>query len=281
MKHSIRFLITSLLILSFFEACTDNGLFDDKVNTQNKRSISGVIKLSGETDHSGIFIYLEGFELSTETATDGSFKLTIPGNASAQPISGAYKMYFYMDNYSFKSVDILARDGQLEYGHADLNNKGELTRTVTLQKLLDITVGISPQTIPADFSGTVIAIAQLSVAGNDTIDVRTVQAKPMQFSGLFLINVNKPSDIHIVSTSARMVDTEVHGSEKWDMIIQWEKNSVPFGTYEVVPFIKLLHPNFPSVLNTALGVNSANFTTDFLNIPQRRKTTRLTITEIQ
>ncbi len=275
--------LLSILIIyvSFFSSCTDNSLFTDKTDSQNKRIITGFVHLSGKSDHSGIYVYLEGFDVGIQTATDGSFKIVLPGNAQTQPISGAYKLYFYMDNYSFKSADILAVDGELQYGHGDLNSDGALIKTVVLQKLLDIVVSISPNTINTNFSGPVTAFMQLSTAGMDTIDVRTVQAKPRQFSGLFLINLANPDDVRILKTSSRLVDTEVSGNEKWDMIIPWGSSDVPAGRYEVIPFIKILHPNFPTVLDGIFGVNSGNFTTDFLNIPQRRSTAIFTVLDAQ
>jgi len=280
MKTYSLFSILIISVAAFF-SCTDNGLFTDKTDSQNKRSVTGTVQLSGETDHSGIYVYLEGFDIGTRSASDGTFNIDLPGNAQSQPISGSYKLYFYMDNYSFKSADILAVDGELQYGHGDLNSDGALIKTVVLQKLLDIVVSISPETLKSDFTGPVTAYMQLSAAGTDTIDVRTVQAKPKQFSGLFLVNLANPDDIHILKTSSRLVDTKVSGREKWDMIVPWVSSNVPVGRYEVIPFIKILHSNFPTVLDGIFGVNSGNFTTDFLNIPQRRSTTILTVLDTQ
>lgn len=279
MKNVYRLLALTLLSLTVL-TCTENSLFNDKIDSTNNRTITGHVYLSGETDHGNISVYLEGFNIETRTEMDGRFEINIPGNASSQPISGAYKMYFYLDNYSLESANILAVDGQLEYGHADLDTDGRLSKNVDLKKLLDISITLSPDTVNTNFTGSVIASMRLD-AGVDTIDVRTVQAKPHQFAGVFLKNITNPEDIRILKTSSRLVDTQVSGSQKWEMIIPWGAVTLPIGTYEVIPFIKVIHANFPAVLDVVFGVNSGNFTTDFLNIPQRRTTTRLYVQDFQ
>ena len=66
-------------------------------------TVMGAVTLSGQSDYSGIDVYLEGTGFATETAADGSWIIgDIP--------QGIYTVRFYKDGYSHEAKDIILYD---------------------------------------------------------------------------------------------------------------------------------------------------------------------------
>lgn len=136
-----------VFLFIFILSCTENPFFEEKRVISNDGSyITGKITLQGETDHSGIYIWVRGLGVSSFTGADGTFKLLLPAVAS-QPgkgLTGFYPVYFFMSNFRVDSVSLYIRNGLAEFPQAGFSKKGELLRTIDLAGLLTISVGVSP-----------------------------------------------------------------------------------------------------------------------------------------
>jgi len=144
--HFSGLIIQSILILS----CTENPFFEEKrVIVNDGTYLTGKITLQGETNHSGIYVWVRGLGVSSYTGPDGTFKLNLPSVAS-QPgkgLTGFYPVYFFMSNFRVDSVSLYIRNGLAEFPQAGFSKKGELLRTIDLAGLVAISIGVTPDVL--------------------------------------------------------------------------------------------------------------------------------------
>jgi len=103
------------------------------------RSISGKVLLENQTDHYGIFVYLDSLKLRTLTDKEGNYTLTIPDSLISNhglTIPGRFHIYYSFYLYDFDSSTVITnRDGFL-YGKEDVDNQGQVA-PVTLNQYLE------------------------------------------------------------------------------------------------------------------------------------------------
>ncbi|HHM02013.1 MAG TPA: hypothetical protein ENJ15_03305 [Caldithrix abyssi] len=276
----MRFLIRAAVLLLLTVSCTENFLFDDEITPVNTRSVEGYVQLRGETDHGGIYVYLEGFDVETYTDAGGYFKLEIPQNPRLQPgqgVDGAFYIWYYVDNYRLMNSLTLVRGGQFSYGHADINDEGRLKKTVVLPKLLDITTSVSPERISEEFDG-VLQVNMTLKNLTDSVYVNVLERKFHELGGVYLINNPDSSNIQFVRLeNAANRRVLVDSVQYWQMLVS--RDSLPLfpGKYEVLPFVKLYHKGMPDVLREKFGSNASTFSREFLNLPRKVSPALLTI----
>ncbi len=252
--------------------CTENFLFDEDISPRTMRVVEGTVRLQGENSHHGVYIYLEGFDIHTRSAADGSFKLEIPQNPRLQPgngVDGAFYIWYYVDNFQLRRSLTLVREGQFSYGHADINDKGRIKNTVTLLKLLDIRTAVSPPSIGEDYNGP-LRINMTLTNRVDSVYINVFQRKYHELGGIYVINQADSNDISFVRLeNARNRSVLVDSIQHWQMIV--ERDSLPLfpGKYDVLPFVKISHPDMPAVLRDRFGANAATFSREFLNLPRK------------
>jgi len=150
----IKFIFIIIAISSVYVACTDNPFFEDTEFWSDKLWVRGQVELNRIDndlpleDKSGVFVWLEGLNVSTHTNSDGQFELqlaspaTLPGGATAW--NGAFKLYYYVANYKYEYSTIVIRNGKVEYGQQDVDEKGNINKIIQLDELLGIRTTISP-----------------------------------------------------------------------------------------------------------------------------------------
>ena len=121
------------------------------------RIIRGTVDLLNTTPDDNIFVWLEGFDLSTRTDEFGDFSIEIPKelSESTASLNGIFELYFYVANYKINSATITVRNGLFLYGEGDLNNQGSLTHTIQMHKILDILTLVQPQWVPNGYTGPI------------------------------------------------------------------------------------------------------------------------------
>ncbi len=272
----IFFLAAWLLAVS----CTENFLFDDEIEPRTMLSVEGNVRLQWENSYEGVYVYLEGFDIHTLTAADGSFKLEIPQNPRLQPgngVNGAFYIWYYVDNFQLGRSLTLVREGQFSYGHADVNDKGRIKSTVVLTKLIDIATAVSPSVIGEEYGGPV-QIDMTLTNRVDSVYINIYERKYRELGGVYVISQADSNDLHFVRLeNARNRAVLVDSIQHWQMIV--ERDSLPLfpGKYDIVPFVKVNHPDMPAVLRDRFGANAATFSREFLGLPRRVLPAAITI----
>jgi hypothetical protein len=102
-KRRAALMGTLFLLLAFFPECA--GKKEEGVTPSATGSISGVVKLQGATDHSGILVELLNTNFSTTTKADGSFQISdLP--------PAPYTVRVSKKGYTIKQVDVEVEAGK-------------------------------------------------------------------------------------------------------------------------------------------------------------------------
>ena len=110
-----------LLPLILILTCSKNPFSDGKVNNAQQIKIEGTATLSDHGIEENIFVWLEGFQVSTWTDKNGNFKLTLPEiPTNNDNLNGIYKIYYYVANYKIKTSSITIINGQIEKNLGDI-----------------------------------------------------------------------------------------------------------------------------------------------------------------
>jgi len=144
----IRFILFVATISVVYLSCTDNPFFEDTDFLSDKLVIKGTVELDQSEDASGVYVWLEGLNVSTYTNSEGKFELhlaspsALPGGATAW--NGQYTLYYYLMNYSPDTSAILIRNGKVEFGKLGVDNTGHISKTIKLNQILGIKTEIDP-----------------------------------------------------------------------------------------------------------------------------------------
>ncbi|MDQ7065264.1 MAG: hypothetical protein Q9P90_13595 [candidate division KSB1 bacterium] len=138
----------------FIAGCTENPFFKDDSISQPHRTIAGSVRLSDGLSPDGVFIWLEGHDLTATTDTHGRFSLTLPPPVTqagdAYP-DGVFRVFYFLANYYLETARVKIRKGEFLRAQADVTAKGELAPDKILQKFLRIEVTVGPNEIKAIF----------------------------------------------------------------------------------------------------------------------------------
>lgn len=101
--------------------------------------IKGNAKLENQTDHYGVFVYLEGLKIYTLTDSLGNYTLTIPDSlfsGDTLTVQGKFHIYYSFYLYDFDSSTVIIDRQGFVFGQEDVNDQGQVT-PVTLNQYLD------------------------------------------------------------------------------------------------------------------------------------------------
>ena len=265
------------LVFSYQLSCTKSPFEADIA--PEPRIIRGSVDLLNTSPDDNIFVWLEGFDLSTRTDESGVFSIEIPKelSESTSSLNGIFKLYFYVANYEIKTVSIPVRNGLFLYGEGDLNNQGSLTHTIQMHKILDILTLVEPQWVPNWYEGQI----DVQVTLQATFDSVTV-IYPKSIGGLLgavLLRNRETQEIFVdipdIGASTRAYDVIGTEPESRRMIFQLNGTNfrelfLPLGAYEVIPYFLIEHDNLPQELIKTLAVDAEVIGKNFLKIPYRR-----------
>lgn len=284
--HSLfasRLFVLPLLALSLLASCTDNPLEDGSAVQASHRKISGKVRLSDRPDHSGAYLWLEGFDLHTVSRVDGGFSLTLPP-ASAQSTpggnDGVFRLYAFLGNYRLQSVKTAVRQGAFSFPSDDIDNNGDIINELFLQQLFSIETTLSRSRIEAD-SPRVITL---------NVILRT-PLPPVQIYFPRLLNgIEGPVLLHNKTTGeVRIYRTTVTSIETTDyvdigptvytrsMILIIPKDRLKAGEYEIIPYMLPRNVTVPLGLLSSLGENVAELGAGYLAYPFLREGGRLIV----
>jgi hypothetical protein len=278
MRFIMKKIIISTLILITFISCSKNPFSDGRIDPPERIEIEGTVKLSDNSDPENIFIWLEGFNLSTWTGANGKFVLKLPEiPANDDKVNGIYKIYYYMGNYKFGTSSITILDGQIERGQGDVDNNGNLKNVINLEKLLDIRTTVSPSSINvSDTLRTLEIMVSLNPFVRE-VDVETSVGNGGFFTAMIFLEENADTNQAVfydaglsMKTEVVRIDTNFKMGFKPVWFRPYFNRSLPVGKYMVIPYLYIKQNDLPADLIKAIADKADRFHYDYLKIPFRQ-----------
>ena len=268
MKIFIGLIICILLIIG----CTDNPLFDDKINIDEHRVVSGKIALSDHADLSNVYVWLEDFNLYDWTDSDGNFNIELPP-AKSQPgngLSGIYGLYFYTSNYRYVKYNMLLLNGEFDYDSRILDSDGYFIQEITLEKLLNVYTSVTPAKInPTSKEPINISIGLQCLADSVIIEgYLTSSDAPGGF--LFHEIHSLPEDaIFIQDNYVIFRKAIIKDTVNWTISIIFPSKVFPDGIYQVWPYLRVIQDGLPNELLVNIDENIFEFDYHYLFWPAK------------
>ncbi|NIR52621.1 carboxypeptidase-like regulatory domain-containing protein [candidate division KSB1 bacterium] len=274
-KHYLISSSISIVAILLFTFCTSNPIDDGDI-AQRNRKVSGKVVLGDENVLEGIFVWLEGIDISSRTDESGNFTLTLPppGNQSAGGgLDGVFNLYYYVANYGLKKSVVVIQDGEFQYSRADLNKDGEILQPVNLEKFLNIETEVTPDEVAVNAGQRIGATVRLSSV-SDSVSV----VFPNSFGGflgaIFLRNVENREQVFIIEGPPSQLKDQVlvtSDGHSRTLVFDLVRNPIPAGSYEVIPYLLVAHEDVPDELIESLGNKVKDLTPNYLDIPFRRE----------
>lgn len=270
MKGRFRAVLLCALGCICFVGCTSNPVGDDTISA-GKRQVTGKATLDTGDDQSGVYVWLEGFDIGTQTDPQGNFKLTLPppsSQTSEGGVDGAFRLFYYVANYSLTSANVVVKNGEFVFSSGDINKDGEISGTKSLTKFLDIKTILSRNSIRVNSDSRIAARVTLT-AISDSVTVLFPNSIGEFLGAIFLRNLDTQEVFIIKGPPTEEVDkelitrTESSRSIEFSLIV----NPVPVGRYEVLPYLLVRHESIPAQLMETLGNHVENLTPGYLQIP--------------
>ncbi len=279
MKASLRWVRAAAILVvgGCLSVCT-NSPFENDIAAE-ARTLVGEVQLNDLQDSkSGVYVWLEGLNLSTRTDEAGRFELELPKTLDTQKVSGVYRVYFYIANYGVQSVETVVQNGRFLYGQADVFVNGELKKPIRLFKILNVKLLVDPPGVPQDYRGGIDAQVTFQ-ATRDTVTVIIPKSVGGLLGGLFFENA-ATGEIHIdiPDVGARTRETIRVGVEPTSRRQIFQLNGANFrdlfltpGNYRVTPYFFIQQNNLPEGLLKSLGLDPQNLepVPAYLKIPLR------------
>ncbi|MDT8323319.1 MAG: hypothetical protein RRA94_04330 [Bacteroidota bacterium] len=278
-SYGILFLLLPLLLAG----CTDNPFESAPAIAPSQRTVRGTVQLSNTSDHSGVYVWLEEFDLSTTTGSDGNFSLTLPPPAAqgGGGVSGVFRLWTFLGNYNIRSVRIAVKDGSFVYPSTAVDENGRLREALFMQQRFSFATTLSMTRIEADSPRFISMQVELRApaAPSDVYFPRMVNGVE---GPVFLRNLE--------SGQVKLFSTTVTGIEVNDyvrvadvayvrsMLLSIPKYSLQAGQYEVVPYLLPRGMSIPSTLLNSLGEDVTGLNPSYLSYPFRREGGRLDVT---
>lgn len=257
-----------------FIACEENPL-DDSTIVPESRQITGTVQLSNQFNHSDIYVWLEGFNLSTFTDQEGAFELTLPSTeitSSNGSMNGVFFLYFYIANYAIAQAEVVIQNGQVLPSRGDLDENGRLHGIRTLQKILHIRTSVDPDTVVVSQQDTMYVKVFLQ-AVYDTVEVSLPKIKDAS-TGPVMLQGKSSDEVFILDVyggdTERVIEAIGPDIREWDMAFFMEPGSLPADEYEVIPYFLVLQEGVPTRMIETLGPHAHELTEEFVRIPYRR-----------
>ena len=280
----MRIKLFNLIVLLFLFGCTHNPFFSDEIETNEKLSFTGNVKLLNTNDHSGVMVYLEGLDIFTETDENGDFRIDLdlePQLQSGQGLTGFYKVYYYVSNYRLEYSTVFMNKGEFAFSTADLNGKGELLHQIVLQKLLDVRTTVEPANITENFEGNIKINVHLDNKIGPVLVLTCIKGKTLGSAYLQRRAGTGPSIYMLRNFSIDFTTVRIDSSRTWLMEMNWPhaSNYIDIGLYDVIPYLHIYQENIPQALLDKIGEDVTLFSPDYLKVPFHREETLLNIRE--
>ncbi len=275
--------VSIIVLLLMCAGCTDNPFESDPTIAASKRRIAGVVRLSDRSDHSGAYIWMEGFDIGSVTRSDGSFSLTLPP-ASAQSTpggnEGVFRIFAFLGNYRLQSVKTAVHDGAFVFPSTEVGEDGHIHEDLFLQELFSITTDLSRSSIEADSPRTLTVTVTLrsSVPPVEVYYPRMVDG----VEGPMLLHNLGTGEVEIYKstvTGVEIVDNIELGPFAYSrsMLLNIPRYKLKAGEYEIIPYILPRNRVIPNGLLASLGTDISACSGSYVYYPFLRSGGRLRV----
>ena len=269
---SIALLVIYVLIFS----CTSNPLFkEDQVKSEQ---ISGQILLDDESNPDNIYVWLEGFNLSTFTDSQGRFTLSIPSPEArglGSNFNGEVSLYFYVANYYIDSTTIIFANGRLLEDQAAVNSVGELTATHTLRKMASVVIFADQSLTNSNVLKVFIALTSIDY-NIKVYSLRELLKYPQTGfirTGLIIESLGDSQLRIFLDRPESFLWSDVlivNEPQQWTFDLNLETLGLPVGHYRIIPYLLFPQNGIPDGLLESISSNVEEFDEDYLLLPLKR-----------
>lgn len=272
-----------LLAGAMMTGCTDNPFESTPTIEASEREVRGIVRLSDGGDPSGIYIWMQGFDIATTTGPDGEFTVTLPPPEAQGPaggVDGVYTLYSFLGNYRLRSVRTAVREGAFVFPTDDISEDGEIREELLMQQLFSISTSLNRTHIEADSPRTITIQVELRS------DVPPVEV----FFPRMLQGIEGPVLLHNLGTGeVDIYPTVVTGVEIQDyvqlgptpytrsMLLIIPKYKLQAGMYEIIPYLLPRMQSVPIPLLNSLGNDVGALNENYVYYPFRREGGILTV----
>ncbi len=262
-------------------ACESNPVGGDNDISFSNRQISGQVRFDSALAPEQVFVWLEGFDVATRTDKDGRFQLTLPpptAQGASGGISGAFRLYYYVANYTLESTEVFTRDGLFVFDTDDIDAEGRVRQTILLFERVKVSTSVQPFrvsksaiTVTAGKSDFNLAIDITLQTPRDTVIVFFPEGdgtnmRPLLFKETATNEVTVLNALVTVPVES-FTDTVTTAQDITRLEINLLPDDLLLGQYEIIPFMLINDLPLPKGLRQRLSLTSIEATESYLDIP--------------
>ena len=247
--------------------------------------VSGQVQFDGSEQPEGVYIWFQGFNMSTRSDLDGHFEFVLPPPAlqgAAGGISGAFNIYYYTANFHLDSTEVALVGGSFVQPRGELNSEGKLSLPKLLRQSLIVKTAVQPTFVFREAivvtEGKTDFIMKIEVSLSAVRDSVVVQfpREVDQVRGPLIFRNIETGDFKVLgSTIAELVTSD---RDTVDTVPTVRTLALPLfpadlvpGQYEVIPYILLNEVPLPDGLIESLGPDIVELGEGYLSLPFLRQ----------
>jgi hypothetical protein len=273
----------AMVMIGLLAGCTDNPFESDTTIATSTRRVHGKVQLSNTTDHNGVYVWLEGFDLSAATDEEGNFSITLPP-PEAQVSGGGegvFRIWTFLGNYRLGSARAAVHDGSFVFPSTDFQEDGQLREPIVMQELFSINTVLSMTRIEAD-SPRFIAMQVELRSSAPPVDVYFPRMYAGKEGPVLLRNL-RTGEVEIYQTVVTGIEVNDYvrvGDVPYvrSLLLTIPKYALRAGQYEIIPYLLPHGQYIPVPLLNSLGEDVTALGPGFAAYPYRREGGRLDVT---
>jgi hypothetical protein len=272
----LRRTLALCVILICAIGCTDNPFESGEPVSGSKRRLSGSVMLDRQADHSGVYVWLEGFGTVAVSGNDGRFSVLLPPSASQSAsggVTGIYNLYAFLGNYRPVAVRTAVQNGGFSFPTEAIDEAGSIRNPLFMQELFTMETVLSRGSIEQD-SPRVLTLTVYLKSNISGVEVYFPRIQN---------GVEGPVIMHNMETGeARVMKTVVTGVEQSDyiklgavpyarmMMLIIPKGTMKAGRYQILPYILPQRQSVPIALLNSIAENVSDLGPAYALYPMRR-----------
>ena len=267
-----------------FLGCEGAPFNESKISVPN-RVVSGQVQFDGREQAEDVYIWFQGFNLSTRSDFDGHFEFVLPPPAlqgAAGGITGVFNIYYYTANFHIDSTEVALIQGNFVEPRGELNSDGKLNLPKVLRQRLKVKTTVQPTCVVRDAivvtEGKTDFLMKIEVslsAARDSVVVEFPREVDQVRGPLIFRNVETGDFKVLSSTITEFVTSD---RDTIDSVPTVRTLALPLfpddlspGQYEVIPYILLDDVRYPAGLIESLGPDIVELGEGYLSLPFLRQ----------
>lgn len=277
-----------VIFLSLFFGCTANPFGKDKI-ISDKSQITGRVILNDRANPEGVYVWLKGYNLVTQTNQNGDFEIRLPPQPNQGTRGSAIEqdtLYFYLANYLIETAEVMISEGKFLYLHGDIDKNGQVRGPIVLRRFLQIRTKVSPQIVQVNYTGNILVETQLQADINcASIGIPKInqvdRRSPDGPLGAIFVKSLDTGKVHIVrydsSAEGNFMVTVCQNPVIRDLKFDFSNFQFSPGKYEVIPYLLVNPEAVPQKLLEIVSLPFNDLNSNYLHKPIRREDGRLEV----